>query len=107
MSRTHLGMSAVIWSHGGSVQDADENVLLNSPETVAAVKFLAKLQNDAMTDEIFGWTAASNNQGLIAGELSYILNSISAYRSLQTSVSCPPWRVRPGPSPPATCGRST
>jgi len=38
-----------------------------------------------MTDEIFSWTAASNNQGLIAGQLSYILNSISAYRSAQKS----------------------
>ena len=80
---SRMATRAVIWSHGGSVQDANETVVLNSPETVAAVKFLAKLQNETMTDEIFGWTAASNNQGLIAGELSYILNSISAYRSLQ------------------------
>ena len=80
---SRMATRAVIWSHGGSVQDENENVVLNSPETVAAVKYLAKLQNDAMTEEIFGWTAASNNQGLIAGELSYILNSISAYRSLQ------------------------
>ncbi len=80
---SRMATRAVIWSHGGSVQDENENVVLNSPETVAAVKFLAKLQNDAMTEEIFGWTASSNNQGLIAGELSYILNSISAYRSLQ------------------------
>ncbi|MDE0448832.1 MAG: extracellular solute-binding protein [Spirochaetaceae bacterium] len=80
---SRMATRAVIWSHGGSVQDADENVVLNSPETIAAVKYYAKLQNDAMTDEVFGWTASSNNQGLIAGELSYILNSISAYRSLQ------------------------
>ena len=78
-----MATRAAIWSHGGSVQDASENVVLNSPETVAAVKFLAKLQNDTMTEEIFGRTASPNNQGLIAGELSYILNSISAYRSLQ------------------------
>ena len=80
---SRMATRAVIWSHGGSVQDANENVVLDSPETVMAVKFLAKLQNDTMTEEIFGWTASSNNQGLIAGELSYILNSISAYRSLQ------------------------
>ncbi len=80
---SRMATRAVIWSHGGSVQDADENVVLNSPETIAAVEYYAKLQNDAMTDEVFGWTASSNNQGLIAGELSYILNSISAYRSLQ------------------------
>ena len=80
---SRMATRAVIWSHGGSVQDENENVVLNSPETVAAVKYYARLQNDAMTDEVFGWTASSNNQGLIAGELSYILNSISAYRSLQ------------------------
>jgi multiple sugar transport system substrate-binding protein len=80
---SRLANRAVIWSFGGSVQDEDENVVLNSAETIAAVEYLAKLQNEAMTDEVFGWTAASNNQALIAGEVSYILNSNSAYRSLQ------------------------
>ena len=80
---SRMANRAAIWSFGGSVQDEDENVVLNSEETIAAVKYLAQLQNEAMTDEVFGWTAASNNQGLIAGELSYILNSNSAYRSLQ------------------------
>jgi len=74
---------AIIWSFGGSVQDENENVVLNSEETIAAVEFMAQLQNEAMTDEVFGWTAASNNQALIAGDVSYILNSNSAYRSLQ------------------------
>ena len=80
---SRMANRAAIWSYGGSVQDEDENVVLNSPETIAAVKYLAQLQNEAMTDEVFGWTAASNNQALIAGEVSYILNSNSAYRSLQ------------------------
>jgi multiple sugar transport system substrate-binding protein len=34
---------------------------------------------------VFAWNAASNNQGLISGELSYILNSISGYRTAQQS----------------------
>src|SRR5699024_3320737 len=33
--------------------------------------------------EVFSWNAASNNQGLIAGKLSYVLNSISAWRTAQ------------------------
>ncbi len=73
----------VIWSFGGSVQDADGNVVFNSPATVAAVEYLAQLQNEAMTAEVFGWTGASNNQALIAGDASFILNPDSAYRSLQ------------------------
>jgi multiple sugar transport system substrate-binding protein len=80
---SEMASRAIIWSFGGSIQDKDENVVINSPQVVEAVKYMAKLYNEAMTDEVFSWNAASNNQGLIAGELSYILNSISAYRSLQ------------------------
>jgi multiple sugar transport system substrate-binding protein len=36
-----------------------------------------------MTSEVFNWNAASNNMLLIAGQASYILNSISAYRAAQ------------------------
>lgn len=82
---SNMAARALIWSYGGTLQDKDENVTLNSPETVQAVGYMAKLYQQAMSAEVFSWTAASNNQGLIAGELSYILNSISAYRSAQTS----------------------
>ena len=34
-------------------------------------------------EALIAWNAASNNQGLNSGELSYILNSISAYRTAQ------------------------
>ena len=78
-----MAARAIIWSYGGSIQDEDECVVLNSPEVIEAVEFMAELFDKTMTDEVFAWTPASNNQGLIAGELSYILNSISAYRSLQ------------------------
>jgi ABC-type glycerol-3-phosphate transport system substrate-binding protein len=80
---SNMAARALIWSFGGSVQDADQNVTLNSPETIAAVEMMSRLFRGAMTDEVFGWNAASNNQALIAGQLSYILNSISAYRSAQ------------------------
>lgn len=80
---SRLAMRSIIWSHGGSIQDENECVVINSPETLEAVNFLTQLYNSAMTEEVFAWDPASNNQGLIAGELSYILNSISAYRSLQ------------------------
>jgi multiple sugar transport system substrate-binding protein len=74
---------ALMWSFGASVQDEDENVVINSPETVAAVEYMADLFSGAMTEEVFAWNAASNNQGMASGSLSYILNSISAYRTAQ------------------------
>jgi multiple sugar transport system substrate-binding protein len=80
---SNMAMRAIIWSFGGSIQDENECVTINSPEVLDAISYVVDLYNNTMTEEVFSWTAASNNQGLIAGELSYILNSISAYRSLQ------------------------
>jgi multiple sugar transport system substrate-binding protein len=80
---SNMAAHALLWSYGASIQDENEQVVLDSPETVAAVEFMTELYSGAMTDEVFAWNAASNNEGLIAGKLSYILNSISAYRSLQ------------------------
>jgi multiple sugar transport system substrate-binding protein len=80
---SNMAMRAIIWSFGGSIQDENENVVINSPEVLEAVNYVRDLYEQTMTDEVFSWNAASNNQGLIAGELSYILNSISAFRSLQ------------------------
>ena len=76
----------LLWSFGASIQDEDGNVVLNSPESVASVEYMVELFNAAMTPEVFGWVAASNNQLLLAGQASYILNSISAYRTAQKDV---------------------
>ena len=80
---SNMAGRALLWSFGASVQDENEQVVINSPETVAAVEFMTQLFKGSMTDEVFSWNAASNNQGLIAGKLSYILNSISAWRTAQ------------------------
>jgi ABC-type glycerol-3-phosphate transport system substrate-binding protein len=74
---------SLLWSYGASIQDADSKVVINSPEAEAAVEFMAKLFKESMTNEVFGWNPASNNQGLIAGQMSYIVNSISAWRTAQ------------------------
>lgn len=78
-----MAARALMWSYGAFVQDANERVIINSDETIAAVEYMKALFEGAMTDEVYAWTPASNNQGLIAGELSYILNSISAWRTAQ------------------------
>lgn len=80
---SNMAGRALLWSFGGSIQDTNEQVVINSPETIAAVEFMQRLFKDTMTNEVFSWNAASNNQGLIAGQMSYILNSISAWRTAQ------------------------
>ncbi len=80
---SNMAGRSLLWSYGGAIQDAQEQVILNSPETVAAVTYMKGLFEDAMTNEVFAWTPASNNQALVGGKLSYIVNSISAYRTMQ------------------------
>ena len=80
---SNMAGRALLWSFGASIQDENEQVVINSPQTVEAVDFMTRLYREAMTPEVFSWNAASNNQGLAAGQLSYILNSISAWRTSQ------------------------
>jgi ABC-type glycerol-3-phosphate transport system substrate-binding protein len=82
---SNMAARALIWSYGGAVQDENSNVTINSDAVVAAVDYMARLFKQAETAEVFSWNAASNNQGLVAGSLSFILNSISAYRTAQAS----------------------
>jgi len=83
---SNMAARGLIWSYDSSIQDAKENVVLNNPKTIEAVSYMARLFKEAMVPEVFAWTAVSNNQALIAGRASFILNSISAYRSAQKEV---------------------
>jgi multiple sugar transport system substrate-binding protein len=83
---SNMAGRALLWSYDSGVQDEKENVVINNPKTLEAVNYMARLYKEAMVPEVFSWTAVSNNQALIAGRASYILNSISAYRSAQKEV---------------------
>ncbi len=74
---------SVIWSFGGSIQNKKGQVVFDSPQVIQAVKFVRDFHKHAQTPEVFTWTPASNNQVFIAGQASYIQNSISFYRSAQ------------------------
>jgi multiple sugar transport system substrate-binding protein len=74
----------LLWSYGGAVQDeAGKHVMLDSKESVEAVKFAAALYKDAMTTDVLSWNDASNNQYIDSGVSSLIINPISAYRTAQ------------------------
>jgi len=80
---SNMAVRNILWCHGGSIQDKDSNVVLNSAETLAALEYAKKLYSVGMTQAVLSWNAASNNQAFNAQETSYILNSISAYRTAQ------------------------
>src|SRR5579864_1298903 len=74
----------LLWSYGASEQDeAGKTITLNSKQTIEATKFVAALYKEAMTSDVLSWNDASNNQYLASGVGSYIVNPISAYRTIQ------------------------
>ncbi|HKB78258.1 MAG TPA: ABC transporter substrate-binding protein [Thermoanaerobaculia bacterium] len=80
---TNMAMRAVLWSYGGSVQDAEGRVVLNSKNTIEAVKYIRELYKQTMTPEVFSWDPSSNNRGILAGKLSFVDNAISVTRSAE------------------------
>jgi multiple sugar transport system substrate-binding protein len=68
---------------GASMQDEAATVTVNTPATVEAVKMGAAIFKAGMTDEVFGWDAASNNRLLASGRGSLIVNPISALRAAE------------------------
>lgn len=76
----------LLWSYGASEQDeAGKKIILNSKEAVEATKYVTALYKEAMTSEVLSWNDASNNQYIASGVGSYIVNPISAYRTVQKS----------------------
>src|SRR5512138_1518569 len=80
---TNMAMRALLWSFGGAEQDPEGRVVINSKQTVEALKFMRALQKDAETAEVFTWDPSSNNRGILAGKLSFVANAISVTRTAE------------------------
>ena len=78
-----MALRAIMYSHGASVQDEEGNVVINSKQTLEAVKFVRALFKEAMTPEVFNWNPASNNTFMLQGKGSLALNAISITRAAE------------------------
>jgi len=78
---TGMAMRTIMYSFGASVQDADGNLVLNSSNTLDALKYVKALFEQAMTPEVLAWDASSNNRFMLAGKGSLALNAISVTRT--------------------------
>ncbi|HTS02109.1 MAG TPA: extracellular solute-binding protein [Thermoanaerobaculia bacterium] len=77
---TSMAMRALLWSFGGAEQDEAGNVTINSKQTIEALKFMKELYQKTETPEVFTWTPPSNNQAMLAGRVSFVMNAISVTR---------------------------
>jgi multiple sugar transport system substrate-binding protein len=78
---SNMATIAFMMCFGAYVQDEKHRVTIKSKQTIEAVSFMADIFKNGETDEIFGWTPASNNNFIYSGKGSLILNAISATRT--------------------------
>jgi multiple sugar transport system substrate-binding protein len=73
-----------LWSHGGKVVDSNSKVVLDSPETVAALEY-AKLLADTFVPGTLSWQDPNNNKAFLSGDISLTGNGISIYTVAKSS----------------------
>jgi multiple sugar transport system substrate-binding protein len=72
----------LLWSHNASLLDEDGNVIINSKETVAALKYLKELYPTFIAGTT-SWNHFSNNRAYSAQDISLTFNGVSLYFSLK------------------------
>ena len=80
---SNMALMALMMCFGGFIQNDKNRVVLNSKGTREALKFAKALYEQGMSNEIFAWTPASNNQAMVAGRLSLAMNAISITRTAE------------------------
>jgi multiple sugar transport system substrate-binding protein len=74
----------LLWAHGGKVVDAKNQVVLDSPETIAALEY-AKQLYATFIPGVLSWNDSNNNKAFLAGDISLTLNGISIWTVAKTS----------------------
>jgi multiple sugar transport system substrate-binding protein len=100
---SNMFLMSLLYCYGSSLQNASGNPAINNRGTIAALNLMKDIYRNGMSDEVFAWTAASNNQAFLAGRLSMAVNAISIARSAEdsgnTALSDDTW-IRPIPRGP-------
>jgi multiple sugar transport system substrate-binding protein len=67
-----------LWAHGGNLIDANNKVVINSPETAKSLEYVKGLYDNFIPGTA-SWNDSSNNKAFLAGQLYLTVNGISIY----------------------------
>ena len=105
---SNMMLMSLLYCYGAALQTVDGRPNINTKGTIDALRVMAEIYKNGMSDEVFAWTAASNNQAFLAGRLSMAVNAISIARSAEasgnTAISDDTW-LRPIPRGPVRAAR--
>jgi multiple sugar transport system substrate-binding protein len=80
---TSMAMRTIMYSWGAHEQDEAGNLVLNSKQTLDAIKFVKALYEEAMTPDVFTWDTSSNNRWMLRGKCSLAVNAVSITREAE------------------------
>jgi multiple sugar transport system substrate-binding protein len=70
---------SVTWGFGGTEIDTSGKVVINSKETLEAVKFTVSVWKECLDEGGLAWDDSSNNRAYLAGTVSATINGASIY----------------------------
>jgi multiple sugar transport system substrate-binding protein len=76
----------VLWSHNAALLDEAGNIVINSKETIAALKWVKELYPTFIAGTP-SWNDVSNNRAYSAQEISLTANGVSLYFSLKNDAA--------------------
>ena len=79
----------ILWSHGASLLDEKGEVIINSKETIAALRYLKELYPTFIPGTT-SWNDVANNRAYSAGEISLTANGVSLYFSMKNDPATKP-----------------
>ncbi len=86
---SNMLLTSLLYCYGGFIQNEENRIVIgqgsNRRGAIEALTVMRDIYRRGMSDEVFAWTAASNNQAFLAGRLSVALNAISIARSAELS----------------------
>ena len=86
---SNMLLTSLLYCYGGFIQNEENRIVIgqgaNRKGAIQALQVMRDIYRNGMSDEVFAWTAASNNQAFLAGRLSVALNAISIVRSAEDS----------------------
>ena len=68
----------ILWGFGAKVVDEKNKVVINSPQTIAAIEYMIEL-NKTFIEGTLSWSGVSNNNAFLEGRISLTSNGPSIY----------------------------
>jgi multiple sugar transport system substrate-binding protein len=84
---SNMLLTSLLYCYGGFIQNEENRIVIgqgsNRKGAIEALQVMRDIYRNGMTDEVFAWNTASNNNAFTGGRLSVALNAISICRTAE------------------------